>query len=294
MVVVHNPEHRAWLKQDQAILSAIVSSLTPSVSGLVLFAASAYDAWNTLHTSFNSQSTARSMQIRNQLGQMKKRDQSAAVFFNQVKTAADTLASIGQPLRDEEFAGFILNGLDQEYDGLVEAVEGQETPISVRDLHSRLLSTEQRIESRRASDIYSDSSANAASRSNSGTRGPASSTRRARLLPRHPLKPTMVATEEGPVAVKTIVAAMIATIAMIVMTAPDRYANSVVSLVILLPGATSGLTVNFWVLAMMALALHDRLLWQLKAVPRLLMSILFGTWILVRRTTSLATLTGSI
>jgi hypothetical protein len=83
MVAVQNPEHRAWIKQDQAILSAIISSLTPSVSGLVLFATSAYDAWTTLNTSFGSQNTARSMQIRNQLGQMKKLDQSAAVFFHQ-------------------------------------------------------------------------------------------------------------------------------------------------------------------------------------------------------------------
>jgi hypothetical protein len=150
MVDVQNLEHRAWIKQDQAILSAIVSSLTPSVSGLVLFATSAYDAWTMRNTSFGSQNTARSMQIRNQLGQMKKLDQSAAVFFTKVKTAADTLASIGQPLRDEEFAGFILNGLDKEYDRLVEAVEGREHPISVRDLYSRLLSTEQRVESRRA------------------------------------------------------------------------------------------------------------------------------------------------
>jgi hypothetical protein len=74
MMAVQNPEYRAWLKQDQAILSAIVSSLTPSVSGLVLFATSAYDAWTTLTTSFSSQSTARSMQIHNQLGQMKKCD----------------------------------------------------------------------------------------------------------------------------------------------------------------------------------------------------------------------------
>jgi hypothetical protein len=74
MMAVQNPEYRAWLKQDQAILSAIVSSLTPSVSGLVLFATSVYDAWTTLTTSFSSQSTARSMQIHNQLGQMKKCD----------------------------------------------------------------------------------------------------------------------------------------------------------------------------------------------------------------------------
>jgi hypothetical protein len=130
MVLLPNPEHRAWIKQDQAILSVIVGSLTPSVSGLVLFANTARDAWAILTTSFNSQTTARSMQIHNKLGQMRKRDLSVHAFFNQVKSAADTLASIGQPLRDNEFAGFILNGLDQEYDGLVEAIEGRETPVS--------------------------------------------------------------------------------------------------------------------------------------------------------------------
>jgi hypothetical protein len=44
---------------------------------------------------------------------MKKCDLFAHNFFNQVKTAADTLASIGQPLRATEFACFVLNGLDK-------------------------------------------------------------------------------------------------------------------------------------------------------------------------------------
>jgi hypothetical protein len=44
MVLVQNPEHHAWVKQDQAILSTIIDSLTPSVSGLVLFAMSSLDA----------------------------------------------------------------------------------------------------------------------------------------------------------------------------------------------------------------------------------------------------------
>jgi hypothetical protein len=72
MVLLPNPEHRAWIKQDQAILSAIVVSLTPSVSGLVLLANTTCDAWAILTTSFNSQTTARSMQIRNKLGQIKR------------------------------------------------------------------------------------------------------------------------------------------------------------------------------------------------------------------------------
>jgi hypothetical protein len=82
MVLMQNPEHGAWIQQDQAILSAIVSSLTPSVFGMVLFAASAHEAWSILTTSFSAQSTSRSMQIHNKLGQMKKRDMSAHAFYN--------------------------------------------------------------------------------------------------------------------------------------------------------------------------------------------------------------------
>ena len=82
MAIIQNAEHRAWIEQDQVILSAIVSSLTLAVSGLVLVVTSAYDAWTTLTTSFGSQSNARSTQIRNQLVQMKKLDQSASTFFH--------------------------------------------------------------------------------------------------------------------------------------------------------------------------------------------------------------------
>jgi hypothetical protein len=91
------------------------------------------------------------MQLRHKLGQMKKCGLTAHAYFNQVKMAADTLASIGQPLRDSEFTGFVLNGLDIEYDGLIEAIEGHDTPITEHDLYSR------------AFDTYSDESANAVS-----------------------------------------------------------------------------------------------------------------------------------
>jgi hypothetical protein len=97
MALVLNLEHRAWVMQDQAILSAIIESLTPAVSGLVLFATTTFDAWTTLNTSFGSRSTARAMQFCDKLSQMKKCDLSAHVFFNQVKIAADTLAQLLSP-----------------------------------------------------------------------------------------------------------------------------------------------------------------------------------------------------
>jgi hypothetical protein len=122
-VSVVNPAHRHWIAQDHAILGALQSSLTPSVAGLVVFAATAREVWATLESSF-SQSSAHAMAIRNQLGEIKKHDLTAEAFYNKVKTLADTLSSIGQLLRDSEFTLFILNGLDKDYDSLIENVTG--------------------------------------------------------------------------------------------------------------------------------------------------------------------------
>jgi hypothetical protein len=80
--MVPNPEYRSWIQQDQAILSAIVSSCTPAVSGLILFATTAQDAWTTLDGSFSTQSSSRSMQIRNELSQMKKLDLPASSYLS--------------------------------------------------------------------------------------------------------------------------------------------------------------------------------------------------------------------
>ena len=64
VTVVPNPAFTAWQQQDQAILSAILSSSTIEVTGMVVFATTSQEAWSTLSSSFASQSNARAMQIR--------------------------------------------------------------------------------------------------------------------------------------------------------------------------------------------------------------------------------------
>ncbi|KAK1699133.1 hypothetical protein QYE76_015830 [Lolium multiflorum] len=81
----YDPAYHAWVAQDQAILSAIQSSLTPSVSSLVIFAATSRDAWTALHTSFASQSQARAHAIRTELGEAKLQDLSITDYFNKGK-----------------------------------------------------------------------------------------------------------------------------------------------------------------------------------------------------------------
>jgi hypothetical protein len=91
----HHPMYRAWIAQDQAILSAIQSSLGEGVAGLVLFAATSHEVWDILESSFSSQSTAQSMAIRTKLSETRKENGTMTAFYNKVKKLADTLASIG-------------------------------------------------------------------------------------------------------------------------------------------------------------------------------------------------------
>ncbi|XP_071679680.1 uncharacterized protein [Lolium perenne] len=163
-VLVINPEHRTWVQQDAAILSTIVSSMTTSVSGRVLFATTAQEAWMALSTSFASQSTSQAMAILTKLAEAQKLDKTITVYFDEVQNLAATLSSIGQPLTTAQFTAYVLKGLDADYDNLVENINGRDTPIVPQDLYARLLSTEQRIAARRALSPATDFSANAAYR----------------------------------------------------------------------------------------------------------------------------------
>ena len=161
----YHPAHHVWVAQDQAILSAIQSSLTSSVSSLVIFAATSREAWSALHSSFASQSQARAHSIRTELGETKLGGLTITEYFNKMSGLADTLASIGQPLGDEDFTTHVLNGLDDDYDNLIENVHGREAPLPPRELYARLLGREQRIKARRSTPSFA--SANAATRGKS-------------------------------------------------------------------------------------------------------------------------------
>jgi hypothetical protein len=77
------------------------------------------------------------MNTRVQLGALNKGGLSVTEYFNKMKTLGDTLAIIGQPLKDEEFTTYLLARLDESYDSLVTSVND---PIPLSELFAYLLS----------------------------------------------------------------------------------------------------------------------------------------------------------
>jgi hypothetical protein len=124
-----NLEYLTWYSQDQAILGALLTWLLESVLGRVVLCKTSHEVWSTLATNYSGASRARSMNTRVQLATLKKGGLSVTEYFNKMKTLTNTLAIIGQPLKDEDFTAYLLAGLDESYDSLVSSLTTRDDPI---------------------------------------------------------------------------------------------------------------------------------------------------------------------
>uniref|UniRef100_A0A2N9ISY4 Reverse transcriptase Ty1/copia-type domain-containing protein n=1 Tax=Fagus sylvatica TaxID=28930 RepID=A0A2N9ISY4_FAGSY len=95
---------------------------------------------------FSSQSRARLMHTRYQLVTLKKGNLSITDFYQKAKQYSDLLASIGQPISDNDLIIHILGGLPTEYDSLVTTVNTRLADFSIDELYGHLLSHELRLE----------------------------------------------------------------------------------------------------------------------------------------------------
>jgi hypothetical protein len=121
---VVNPAYATWYVRDQTVLSGLFATVTEEVLASIMGATTARQAWLALEGMFASTSRARVIQIRAQLTAAKKKGTPAADYFRQMKTLADTLTAIGQPLRPDEMIAYILSGLRPDYDALVTSLKG--------------------------------------------------------------------------------------------------------------------------------------------------------------------------
>jgi hypothetical protein len=62
----------------------------------------------------------------------------------------DEMATAGKPLDDNDVVSYILNGLDADYNFLIEHVNGMTGTIGPKMLYSRMLDTEARLTAQKA------------------------------------------------------------------------------------------------------------------------------------------------
>jgi hypothetical protein len=95
-------------------------------------------------------------------------DISIASYFSTMRGYTNEMAVVGKPLDDDDVVSYILNGLDADYNSLIEHVNGMTETISPETLYSRLLDTEARVASQKIQREQHHMVANAAARGGGG------------------------------------------------------------------------------------------------------------------------------
>jgi hypothetical protein len=142
---VVNPEYATWYVRDQTRLNGFFSTVTEEELAHIMNAPTAHVAWLILECMFASRSRTRVIQIRSQLTSAKKKGVRAADYFRSMKTLSDTLATIGQPLSEDEIISYVLAGLGSNYDSLVTSLSVKDD-LTLDEVYSHLLAYEHRHE----------------------------------------------------------------------------------------------------------------------------------------------------
>ncbi|CAO2037247.1 unnamed protein product [Urochloa humidicola] len=176
---VENPALRQWIAQDQQLLTYLLSTMSKEILVQVSSHEHAAPLWKAITEMFSSQSRSKILQLRYQLSREKKGDSTAASYFTKMTGLADEMAAAGKNLEDDDIVGYILNGLDSDYNSFVSFVSVKDS-LSLGDLYSQLLSFEARLQQQNLETLCSYSSANTASRGRGGGRGGSSNRGRGR------------------------------------------------------------------------------------------------------------------
>ena len=110
------------------------------------------EIWSALETLFAAASKARIMQLRLQIQTSKKGGSSMMEYLLKVKSIADNLAAIGEPVSEQDQILYLLGGLGAEYISFVIYVTSRPESLSLEEIHSMLLTYENCLEQQNSVD----------------------------------------------------------------------------------------------------------------------------------------------
>jgi endonuclease/exonuclease/phosphatase family metal-dependent hydrolase len=97
---VPNPAYTRWYLQDQSILGGLRSSMHEDVLAQITREETSAAVWTSLHAMFSAQNEGNAIGIRTQLSNCRRHDMPASDYYHKMVSMADTMANIGEPLKD--------------------------------------------------------------------------------------------------------------------------------------------------------------------------------------------------
>jgi hypothetical protein len=113
------------------------------------------ETWTATKGNITSATRARTINSKISLATTKKGDLSIATYINKMHALGDELATSGKLIDDDDLISYILTGLDFKYNSVITMLIAKEN-LTLSEVHSQLLSFEQRLKLQRSLEHYAN------------------------------------------------------------------------------------------------------------------------------------------
>lgn len=135
-----------WKKRDGLVKLWIYGTLAP-----LLFKSSfktggaAKDVWLRIENQFRNSKESRAIQLDNDLRTKEIRDKTIQEYTQSLKFIADLLENVDAPVSDKTLVMYMLNGLDEKFDHIINIIKHQKPFPTFEEAHSMLELEETRL-----------------------------------------------------------------------------------------------------------------------------------------------------
>ncbi|KAI0522522.1 hypothetical protein KFK09_004901 [Dendrobium nobile] len=140
-------DSQLWRLIDQNLVSALLSTISPSILPYILHLSSTCKIWVTLSNRFQPTNRSRVIQLKSELHNVQMKDSSMNQYLAQIKTLVDNIAVAGSHSDSQDILMYILNRLPPAYNAFKTAIRTSQLPISLDVLYTLLCSEEINIQS---------------------------------------------------------------------------------------------------------------------------------------------------
>ncbi|XP_019156451.1 PREDICTED: uncharacterized protein LOC109153120 [Ipomoea nil] len=139
---VPNPAYRAWIKQEQTLLSLLISSLSDEVMHFAVGQSTSKAVWDSINTALASSTRARCLGLLGQFHALRQGGSSTTEYLGRAQLLVEDLAHAGRPISLDEQNMFVLRGLRQEYRAMASSLTAADTPVTIPQIADYLRAQE--------------------------------------------------------------------------------------------------------------------------------------------------------
>ncbi|GKE47858.1 nucleotide-binding alpha-beta plait domain-containing protein, partial [Tanacetum coccineum] len=133
-----NPNYPIWVSNDAHIRMLIISTILEAYFRHVQGTTSR-DLWLSLEKAYAPHSTSMECTLKTQLLRIEMHgDETPDAYLNRAQEYADSLAAIGEPVKDKDLVMLAVSGLRKEYNGLKTTITARQSPTAFSELYALL------------------------------------------------------------------------------------------------------------------------------------------------------------